>query len=701
MINYLKSFFSAAKPIEAKATRQNVPYLQVVGTTTPFYSATDYTAIVDEAYKKNDLVYAAVSAISGAALEAELMGMNDAGDMVESKGLMTLQNPNPHQSDNEFLERLIISTLLSGGFFIHKQKDGFGNVTGLYLLDPAYMKVIPDAYAMKSGYVYTITGVEKRLELEEVIHGIVFPDPVTPIDMMSPLVSAFRQIDTDNEATNHIKYLLENRGVPGIVLSTDDVLPVDYLERLKAMIDSGYSGKKRGSAMVLEGGLKPAQLGLTPADMDYATLRLELEARICSVLGVPPVIIGTKLGLDRSTFSNFEEARRIFWQDTICPLFKKIASIFERDPDLNPEGLYFHYDYSDAPAMQSINAEHRNNIIAQYQVGIITLDEVRAELGYEPLTPEQVAANAEQYAEEEPEEDATKDLRTTTHIESKEICACGSCHAQKAEKSIHETKADRAPLKILRSIMGRHNIADKAYTPFKALVKGLLVEQQSDILALVDEAASEKAIIDWLTFKFTMRKLKGKWAEKANEQVNPVMAKIIGQAARQTASSELGIDFDIDRPQIREALADNSFKFAESFSNTSSDKFYDIFSEAEAKDKSLAELRQDIMDTFEGMTEHRAETIARTETMRMANKGARLAYKEAGVTQLQWLTADGDACAYCQALDGTIVGVEESFIKQGHWFQPEGAQPLNTKYGDVQGGDAHPNCRCAVIPVVE
>lgn len=87
-----------------------------------------------------------------------------------------------------------------------------------------------------------------------------------------------------------------------------------------------------------------------------------------------------------------------------------------------------------------------------------------------------------------------------------------------------------------------------------------------------------------------------------------------------------------------------------------------------------------------GFSKDRALTIARTETNYAASKGALEGYKASGVVQGKvWLTADDDLVSEeCEANgDAGVIGLDEDF--------PSGddAPPV------------HPNCRCAVAPVVD
>jgi SPP1 gp7 family putative phage head morphogenesis protein len=72
----------------------------------------------------------------------------------------------------------------------------------------------------------------------------------------------------------------------------------------------------------------------------------------------------------------------------------------------------------------------------------------------------------------------------------------------------------------------------------------------------------------------------------------------------------------------------------------------------------------------------RALTIARTETLRAYRETSRRAYRESGVTEWIWYAHLGPrTCAVCIAMHGTRYPVTESLR-------------------------SHPNCRCAMLPVV-
>lgn len=86
-------------------------------------------------------------------------------------------------------------------------------------------------------------------------------------------------------------------------------------------------------------------------------------------------------------------------------------------------------------------------------------------------------------------------------------------------------------------------------------------------------------------------------------------------------------------------------------------------------------------------SETRAQTIARTEIARADVEGALLGYRQSGVVRAKrWLTAlDDKVSEECQASEAAgAIGLDESFPPNG-----------------VDGPPNHPNCRCAVLPVLD
>lgn len=104
---------------------------------------------------------------------------------------------------------------------------------------------------------------------------------------------------------------------------------------------------------------------------------------------------------------------------------------------------------------------------------------------------------------------------------------------------------------------------------------------------------------------------------------------------------------------------------------------------------------------FQTAVRRRAQTIARTETIRSANLGQQELWRQAAdqglintnAMQRVWIvTPDDRLCPFCRPMDGQVVGFEETFISGRVPLQTGGVRHLE----NTLLPPAHVGCRCAV-----
>jgi phage portal protein BeeE len=137
----------------------------------------------------------------------------------------------------------------------------------------------------------------------------------------SPLKSVLREVFTDDEAANFTASLLKNMGVPGVVVSPEKGVTLNDgdAEETKAYVKANFTGDKRGEALVMTGATKVEQFGFSPEQLTLKELRRIPEERVSAVTGVPAIVAGLGAGLDRSTFTNYAEAREAAYEQAIIP----------------------------------------------------------------------------------------------------------------------------------------------------------------------------------------------------------------------------------------------------------------------------------------------------------------------------------------------------------------------------------------------
>ena len=162
--------------------------------------------------------------------------------------------------------------------------------------------------------------------MRPILHVQAVPSRSTTITASSPIEAAAAAIDIHNTAARWNKALLDNSARPSgalVYTARDGNLTPEQYERLKAELEQGFQGAANaGRPLLLEGGLDWKSMSLTPKDMDFIEAKHVAAREIALALGVPPMLLGIP---GDNTYSNYAEANRTFWRQTVLPLVNRTA----------------------------------------------------------------------------------------------------------------------------------------------------------------------------------------------------------------------------------------------------------------------------------------------------------------------------------------------------------------------------------------
>ena len=281
------------------------------------------------------------------------------------------------------LEAVAAYLLLHGNAYVQVIKDARGLPVELFALRPERVAVVPGDNGWPAAFTYEEAGRKLPIPLldEDAAPNLIHIRHFHPADDhygAGCLAAADQAIATHEAAARWNRQLLENAARPSgaLVHEASEALTPDQFERLKAELTGAYAGAANaGRPMVLEGGLKWQAMALTPADMDFATLKAAAARDIALAFGVPPMLLGLP---GDSTYANYREANRALWRLTLLPLAGKIlAALSEGLAPWFPEaGLAI--DLDRVPAL----AEDRERLWAQASAAdFLSPAEKRALLG--------------------------------------------------------------------------------------------------------------------------------------------------------------------------------------------------------------------------------------------------------------------------------------------------------------------------------
>ncbi len=356
----------------------------------PVWAPRDYATFAREGFMQNAIVYRCVRMIGEAAATIPLL-LYEGDTEIEAHPLLDLiRRPSLDHTGTDFFESWYGFLLVAGNAYVEAVALD-GELRELHILRPDRMKVIPGLDGWPEGYEYTASGQSIRFYDEPVagvrpiLHVRLF-HPANDHYGMSPIEAAATAIDIHNTASGWNKALLDNSARPSgalVYAAANGQMTGEQFERLKSELETSFQGARHaGRPLLLEGGLDWKPLSLTPKDMDFIEAKNSAAREIALALGVPPMLLGIP---GDNTYSNYQEAQRAFWRQTVLPLVNRMAQGFSTW--LAPAYGGALTLKPDLDQIEALSIE-RDALWSRLQsVSFLTDDEKRAAAGYAPNSP--------------------------------------------------------------------------------------------------------------------------------------------------------------------------------------------------------------------------------------------------------------------------------------------------------------------------
>ena len=691
----------------------------------PYPLGKDLTKYARDGYKANVVINACIREICASAAEPEFDPyMEDDGSGQEAQLdpkhplCMILKRPNSEQSCYEFLYLLMMQLHIFGSAYIHKLRNKLGMPVELWLLNPACVRQIPDVDGSIKEYKFVVEGKSSPSIPPEDIIAFKFPDPLDDYNGLSPIEVLARMGDLDNNAVDYLRAFFMNGGAPQGILRLQGVADPDERKRIKTEWVEEHTGLKGwNSVSVMNQNVDYKEIGAKPGELQMDGIFGQTETRICSTFGVPPILIGCQTGLMRSTYANYQWARKSFWEETLIPLYTWISSKLTHGlASEYGDGLVIELDLSDVEALQENREKLRDYGRNGWNDGLLTKNEGRQLGGFDPveggdvfkeattavITP--VAVPPKRLTEEDVEDLSEEQaLRLPSHTHS---------HGRLLLPEPLEALSDQAlATEPARAVLA---VADRAMPALRNKINGLFktmsdgVDEQALLHALehhnLDAAVSA---VPWEMMKAL--------ETAVTDTITDVMAKSGRAAGRaleitleKREAHQVVPSFDLDNPRVKAWIAANTGKRIVEIDEATRRAVRDIiqraFDEGLHPYDSAKQIKQIVgltsrqavaVDNYSARLEaqgasgdrlskltdryaaklrkYRSENIARTETMSASNAAQQELWEQAAdaglidraKTRRVWITMDDDRlCPLCEPLEGVTVGFREEFTSQ-------------------------------------
>jgi HK97 family phage portal protein len=720
----------------------------------PQWKLIDYRTYATEGFAQNELIYACIMykaragrlaplrAYSGTLEDRELLDVNNPLQQLVAR-------PNPHQSWEEFQDQSTVYINIAGNnFTIMDRTNPNAMPEAMYNLRPDRVFIVPGTVDGKStilGYLYVPEGksayarLTRGAKIEAITKGDVvpilpsdmmhvkFPNPLDPLEGMgeglSPISCIAYTTDVDNAVTQFLKLFFQ-KGImiPGMVTTDKVNLSEDVIGRLKQRWREIFGGFENWTdeLFVADHGLKYQRIGLTFDEMGFESIDSRSESRILGPFGVPPILIGTRVGLMRSTYSNYAEARQAFWQDTMVPESRLFETEFQYYLQ-GKRGEWVAFDYTKVPALQEVWLAEREAWRQDYQAGAVTLNEYRGVLRLEPVPtgeaffrPLNILPNPVMVTESLPEPEPDMEGQPEAVDDTRKQLKAGISRDAK--------------LHLWKQV---NDVAESWESHYANRARQAFDRDKRTLLVLLNEAKTKalegKQTIDWFAVQrewnaYFEAQAQDNWQE---EFAGVSLALALSQA--RAWNNSFGIDFDVELltdPNTRGGAAFAQFMetFGADIISTTQGNTNQMIAQAIGNGWTIDEMVKQLSADFERyvtvdwqpprfteeelqwfterLPQYRLQNIARTETIRASNAASLATFNGWGVVELKEWLATGD--------DRTR---EDHLIAWAQYSEGGDPGPILLNNAFVVGGSslmypADPNgpteqvcqCRCTILP---
>jgi len=748
----------------------------------PQWQIVNYTAYAQEGFNENAVVYSAimykVRSITIAPLRA-YGGTQDEPELLPADPPLQrlAARPNRYMSWSEFQGIAEVYLNLAGNVYIYVEPDPDGGPVpkALWLLRPDRTYIVPhpdyrgktmkfhptwrvgekekgehkallDAggKALKArdgdekllGFYYVPEGKSQADGVpylpQQVIH-VKLPNPLDPLDGLgyglSPVSPMARSADVDNQVTKYLKLFFEKGAMPPGLLKFDvPMTDVDVARARERWMEIYGGTDEMHKIAVLDQGGEYQRLGLSFDEMGFEVIDERSEARITGPFGVPPILIGTRIGLSRATYANYQEARKAFWEDTMAPELRWFEADYQYYLQ-GERGEFVAFDLSRVPALTPTEADKKEAAATAFKSGGITRNEYRSVLKFDPveggdvylipMTLIEVPARGfgeEGEAESETEEGAPGAQEQAEGEEAKAIAQEEETEAPEQSRMTAEQKAAFWKQMDAQARSWEKRFGDAAAEAFGNDLR--------EILAIVSEgkakALQDKATVAWGTVLLAVTDylaMAGK--DNWRKTFVPVVSGLIVDRATQL-NAEFGMEFDVYNVLTSEFLDSYLMPFTEEIIDVTDNMMSQVFRQAMEEGWSIPTMQKHLEEVFgqwmggdlspedfawfeQRMPAYRRENISRTESIRASGRAADMLYNGWGIQLKQWYSAiDERRCPWCAEMHEKIIKVGDSFWKRGDTMAVEmedgKQQTMKFDYEDVISPPLHPMCRCTLLP---
>lgn len=591
-----------------------------------------------------------------------------------------LERPNPRLTSkfDLFVATQSFLELVGNAYWYLSVEERSRKVREIYLMRPDRVAVATDR---KTGDIVGYTfrnddGTEIPLDVDEVQHFKTF-NPENEYYGLGTVEAGIIYIETEEDSSIFQRNFIKNQASPSGILTINGKIEKEQFNKVKAAWKEKTEGLANvGKTLFIRGAdASFTKIGLSLGDLDMEKLKSITEDKILKMFRMPKIILGDtdQAGLGRG---NAETADYVFAKRNIDPKQVRI----------------------DDGIQNIVRRNYKDDTIVVSHVSQIPEDVDRQLNEDDKLVNRVMTVNEIRERKGLPKVDGGDKLYVGFNMI--DINEAGTNNSSKSTKRVLTVaKKDAAEQSFFRQLDTIKNRTVKTYTSkFKSDLKS---QQQKVIDGLAAYAASvtNGAGTDAIAKAYEEIMPTGnEEADKSAEWLIPLMLLALSQGA-QTALALLDIDEDANISTAAKNAAETAARRAvREFTQQTVDKLKSEIAAGVNAGESLADLTKRVNKVYKDAGGWRTDRLSDSESHKGVNKGIQLGFEQGGVKHKIWKTLGSNPCAFCRAMNGTIIEVRQPFVPKGGTLVGDDGSEMVQDYDAVENAHAHANCNCWLFP---
>lgn len=234
--------------------------------------------------------------------------------------------PNEYQSAYQYRYTQQRHLILRGNAYAFKMR-GSGYLQRLVPIHPNRVEVEQDDNLAIQYRVTMPSGLKKEYTATDILHMRSHTED--GVHGLGIVQEAPESIAMCIAAEKHGAMLFGNGAKPGGILSTEQKLTQEQIDRLKESWRAAFGGENKYSTAVLDGGMSWSQTGMDNEKAQYLEVRSFQVAEAARLLGIPPILLFHSD--TTSTFASAKELVQAFLKFSLDPWLTYWETTYNQD----------------------------------------------------------------------------------------------------------------------------------------------------------------------------------------------------------------------------------------------------------------------------------------------------------------------------------------------------------------------------------